>query len=161
MNLKTYRARTMQEALALVRGDLGPTASVLRTRQVRGGGLLRWLSGSRMIEVVASTSISVPSRLPPRPSTFTLAPKTEPQSRVSMLPRTAVAPVQTAAPPQRSAGHVDDLHAQLHQLQSQVADLCRRTNQAPRAEMPDTLFRLYAELIEAEVSEEVARELID
>ena len=29
MNIKTYRARTMQEALALVRRDLGPQAAVL------------------------------------------------------------------------------------------------------------------------------------
>ena len=34
MNVKTYRAKTMQEALALVRRDLGPQASVLRTREV-------------------------------------------------------------------------------------------------------------------------------
>ncbi len=56
----------MQEALALVRRDLGSRASVLHTREVRGGGLLRWLGGSRLIEVVASTSVSVPSRLPAR-----------------------------------------------------------------------------------------------
>ena len=49
MDVKTYRARTMQEALALVRRELGPSAAVLHTREVRGNGLLGWLSGVRQI----------------------------------------------------------------------------------------------------------------
>ena len=35
MELKTYRAKTIHEALALVRRDLGPRAAVLGTREVR------------------------------------------------------------------------------------------------------------------------------
>ena len=34
MSVRTYRAKTMQEALALVRRELGPRASVLHTREV-------------------------------------------------------------------------------------------------------------------------------
>jgi flagellar biosynthesis protein FlhF len=66
MNVRTYRAKTMQEALALVRCDLGLQASVLMTREVRAAGWFRWFSGPRLIEVVASTGVTVPSRLPPR-----------------------------------------------------------------------------------------------
>ena len=32
MDIKTFRAKTMQDALALVRRELGPDASVLHTR---------------------------------------------------------------------------------------------------------------------------------
>jgi MinD-like ATPase involved in chromosome partitioning or flagellar assembly len=63
MNVKTYRARSMQEALALVREELGAQASVLQTRQVRPRGLSRLWEGGRMVEVVASRTVSVPSRL--------------------------------------------------------------------------------------------------
>ena len=56
----------MQEALNLVRRELGPQAAVLHTREVRGGGLLGWLSGARHIEVAASNEVNVPSRLPKR-----------------------------------------------------------------------------------------------
>src|ERR1700677_4862385 len=67
MQLKTYRARTIHEALALVRRDLGPDAAVLGTREVRGtGGMLGWLHGDRLIEVTASSEAIVPSRLPRR-----------------------------------------------------------------------------------------------
>ncbi|HTU24169.1 MAG TPA: AAA family ATPase [Pirellulales bacterium] len=67
MELKTYRARSIHEALALVRRDLGPDAAVLETREVRSpGGVLSWLRGDRLIEVTASAEVVVPSRLPPR-----------------------------------------------------------------------------------------------
>ena len=38
MELRTFQAATMHEALALVRRELGPDAAVLHTREVRG----RW-----------------------------------------------------------------------------------------------------------------------
>ena len=61
MDIKTYRARSMQEALQLVRNDLGSHAAVLHTREVPGG-LWQRLRGVRQIEVTASTTVHVPSR---------------------------------------------------------------------------------------------------
>jgi flagellar biosynthesis protein FlhF len=63
MKLRTFRAATMHEALAMVRRELGPDAALLHTRQVRGGWL-QWLLGPRLIEVTASCDADVPSRLP-------------------------------------------------------------------------------------------------
>jgi flagellar biosynthesis protein FlhF len=62
MDLRTYRARSLQEALRLVREDLGPDASVLHTRDV-ATGISRWLGGAKQIEVTASAEVQVPSRL--------------------------------------------------------------------------------------------------
>ena len=62
MDLRTYRARSLQEALRLVREDLGPDASVLHTRDV-AMGISRWLGGAKEIEVTASAEVEVPSRL--------------------------------------------------------------------------------------------------
>ena len=62
MDLRTYRARSLQEALRLVREDLGPDASVLHTRDV-AMGISRWLGGVKEIEVTASVEVQVPSRL--------------------------------------------------------------------------------------------------
>ncbi|MFV2065505.1 MAG: flagellar biosynthesis protein FlhF, partial [Pirellulales bacterium] len=64
MEIRTFRARSMQDALTLVRRELGPEAAVLHTREVRRGGLLRWMGRGRDIEVTASTEVHVPSRLP-------------------------------------------------------------------------------------------------
>src|SRR5687768_4752995 len=53
--LHTFRARSIQEALRLVRAELGPDAAVLETREV-GSRLSRWIGG-RMIEVTAAAEI--------------------------------------------------------------------------------------------------------
>ncbi len=63
MDIKTYRAKTMRDALELVRRELGPAAAVLHTREVNGGPLGRLVFGRRY-EVAASAAVNVPSRLP-------------------------------------------------------------------------------------------------
>jgi flagellar biosynthesis protein FlhF len=63
MDLRTYRAPTLQQAIQLVRDDLGPDAAVLYTREVGSPWLRYW--GFCQIEVTASAEAEVPSRLPP------------------------------------------------------------------------------------------------
>ena len=62
MHVHTFKARSLTEALRLVRDELGPGASVLETREV-GSLWSRWFVGSQ-IEVTASADVRVPSRLP-------------------------------------------------------------------------------------------------
>ena len=62
MKVKTYRAKSMQAALDLVRQELGPDATVLHTRQIPTG-MLPWLTGSKAVEVVASITVQVPRRM--------------------------------------------------------------------------------------------------
>ena len=61
MHLFTFHARSLREALRLVREELGPDASVLHTREV-GSPWARWF-GFRQVEVTASDVIAAPSRL--------------------------------------------------------------------------------------------------
>ena len=58
----TFRARTLADALRVIRDHLGPDAAVLETRRLCAPvfGLL----GGSTVEVTASTAIEVPSRLP-------------------------------------------------------------------------------------------------
>src|SRR5262245_29471429 len=63
MNIKTYRAKSMRDALELVRRELGPAAAVLHTRELNSGFVKRMLFG-RQYEVAASAGVNVPSRLP-------------------------------------------------------------------------------------------------
>src|SRR3954470_14440513 len=77
MDVRTYRARSMQDALRLIREDLGPDAAVLHTREVNAG-VLGGIFGGRQLEVTASTEVNVPSRLPAelqssRPATTAVA----------------------------------------------------------------------------------------
>ena len=54
MEIRTYRAASMHEALTLVRRDLGPDAAVLHTREVRNSRLFGLIPRPRQIEVTAS-----------------------------------------------------------------------------------------------------------
>jgi flagellar biosynthesis protein FlhF len=151
MELKTFRARSMQDALALVRSELGPDAAVLHTREVRGPGFLRWLSGMRQIEVTASARVQVPSRLPER-----LRARQAPQ-------RGAVAPRIPAGPADGTGQGLaqDAIQEQLRDLQALVEDLRQRTACSPQRDLPESLFLIFTDMIEADVSEEIARDLIE
>src|SRR5437867_411261 len=59
MTLKTYRARTMGDALAEVKKDLGKDAVILHTRTYRVGGWLG-LGGKAMVEITASDGVNCP-----------------------------------------------------------------------------------------------------
>lgn len=151
MDVRKYQARTMQEALAMVRRDLGPQAAVLHTREVHGG-LWGWFSGVKKIEVVASTEINVPSRLPMRAAPIN-------DGGVSL----EIAPAGLKMPQagERSPEFRDDVKGQLTELQSMVEELCRRTRSSGQLELPEGLFQLYTELLDHELSEELARELVE
>jgi flagellar biosynthesis protein FlhF len=169
MDVKTYRAATMQEALTLVRRDLGPTAAVLHTREVRGAGLLGWIPGWRRIEITASAQVNVPSRMPaqerdekPRPATrnaVATAPAGVAPPRVASV--TVREEAQTLAAVESRSQFRDDVKGKLSELQSMVEDLCRRTRNPQHQELPESLFRLYTDLIDAEVNEDLARQLVD
>lgn len=62
MQLYTYHARSLAEAMQMVRAELGPDASVLHTRVI-GTPILGFI-GSQTLEVTASDEVDVPSRLP-------------------------------------------------------------------------------------------------
>ena len=150
MEIKTYRAATMHEALVMVRRELGPDAAVLHTREVRTRRLFGLISGAPQIEVTASTDVNVPSRLPARAPSQALA-ATAPATRP--LPETPPQPPQVAA--------TDDVKGQLSDLQSMLEDLCRRSRSGGQHDLPESLFRLFTELIDADMTEDVARELVE
>ncbi|MGA7702794.1 MAG: flagellar biosynthesis protein FlhF [Thermoguttaceae bacterium] len=147
MELRTYRASSMHAALALVRRELGPDAAVLHTREVRG----RWLGllpGQRQIEVTASHGINVPSRLPTPP-------------REESPPEAPPAPRKQPARPVDETLLTHQVQGQLSTLQAMVKDLCRQSKGAGHNDWPQELFRLFTDLLDAELSEELARELVE
>lgn len=144
MDVKTYRASSLQAALQQVRSELGPDASVLHTREV-SRGMLRWISG-RQIEVTASATIKVPSRLPKPPA----------------------APAPTTTKPLPPADYDDfrakyraDLKSDGAESESLVEHLSVETRKSNSKELHESLFQVFTNLIDAEVSEEVARELLE
>jgi flagellar biosynthesis protein FlhF len=153
MELKTYRAASMQEALAIVRRELGPDAAVLHTREIENRRLFGWLPGPREIEITASCDVNVPSRLPPRQrrELDAEAAPGRPGGRV------AAAPVADRTP----AAVPADVQNQLNELQAMVQHLCRRSPSGPGTDLPEDLFRLFTDLLDSDLSEELARELVE
>ena len=140
----------------MVRSDLGPDAAVLHTREVRTNRLFGLLSGKRRIEVTASAGVNVPSRLPSRSD----GPAAGPSSRVA-----------DPAPPTPSDLHMPwsenssfrNVHVQdqLSDLRQMVQDLCRQSHGGRQHDLPDSLFRVFTDLIEADVDEHLARNLVE
>ena len=68
MDLKRYRVNNIQEALQLIKKDLGPEAVIVSTRQVKEGKGTFGLFGKTVLEVTAALDQeqkSVPAKTPP------------------------------------------------------------------------------------------------
>ena len=202
MELKTFSAGSMQEALQLVRRELGPEASVLHTREVRARTLFGLLPGVPRFEVTASLDVTVPSKLTAQPrkratsdsgrtKTVDARPKATP-SRSARLPGAAAAASSLRQPPSRNVSPVrstppeacsplplenhtislpsvdftippvprDPVGEELAELKSLVEQLRLKSRNSSQHELPQELFGLFTDLIEADVSEELARELL-
>jgi len=160
MEVKTFRARTMQEALQLVRRTLGPDATLLQAREVRSG-LFGWLPGAQQVEVLASADVQAPCRLPPK---------------AAQIPgREASSPVATAAGLDRSDGlsalgswECDyrarfraAVRADQDEPRSLVEELSRPSPRFRIRHLSEAAFRLFTDLLAVEVQEDLARELIE
>jgi len=155
MKVKTYRAKSMQAALDLVRQELGPDATVLHTRQIPTG-MLPWLTGSKAVEVVASITVQVPRRMSDQGDLVV-----EKEQHVPRVVNATGSSVPAAETHDFRAQYRDDVKRQLDNLQSLVEKLCKRDDRPQRSKMSDSLFQLFTNLIEAEIDEGLARELVD
>jgi len=152
MDIQTYRAATMHEALAMVRRELGPNAAVLHTREVPADRWWSRLRGVRQIEVTASVAVNVPSRF--AESSETVAAK-------ALAAAEAPAPLARSAPASPAWPFAEDVKGQLTDLQSMLKELCRQGQHGKHRDLPETLFQLFTDLIEADLNEGVARELVE
>lgn len=118
MGIRTYRARSMADAIDAVQRELGRDAIILHTRNYKVGGLFG-IGGRPVVEVTASPASAVrgrqrgqaqqrPAASQPRPSSAPAASKpqtgvdpTSPRHRMELLERyTALAAAQPAVAPQ-------------------------------------------------------------
>lgn len=136
MRSKTYRAKTMKEALTRVRRDLGGDALILSAREVRRRRLFG-LGRLALVEVIATDDVPAEREVTARPSPVAEAAPTGSvnlQARVGDELGRLHAMVETLS----RSGHIDHL----------LPDL------------PSALVPTYAQLIEADVPEVLARRLV-
>jgi flagellar biosynthesis protein FlhF len=151
MEIKTYRARSLQEALRWIQRDLGPDAAVLHTRELRSG-LMEWLRG-RQLEVTAGVGVPVPSQFPESEVVPGVAPPPEKPSEK------ADEPAGECVPSADGKDYRDALHEPSGESVSLVGELCEGAEVEP-PEFPAGLQQLLMDLIDAEIDEESARELV-
>lgn len=156
MEIKTYRAPSVQEALALVRADLGPDAAVLHTREV-APGVMRWLGATRQIEVMATSDESrVPSRL--RDAT-PASPVEDDDFEEPHLEQSANEPILRSRFSQR--GDFDP-HTRFRQ---QLADTAHNgvelSELAQQLSADDALAELYAQLLAEQWPSEIAADFVE
>ncbi len=144
--IRTYRAKSMQDALQMIREDLGPEATVLQSRELPTGWWER-LSRGRHYEIRARRP-SIPDwrdeASAPQGNAIATGKKNSPQ----------------AIPRADGQDHRRRLVGSLRAAGSSPSIFDQTSPGALNNEDNGPLFELLAELLDADVSESVARELI-
>ncbi len=150
MKVKTFRAQSMREALALVRRSFGGEAVILYTKSVRAPGLWGYF-GRQVVEVAAASDV-------PRHATLAV----EPQAAPAPIATRAVA--EAYARPEAPAAHSPN--DQLKRLREEVAgirtaldDLVKSNCPPSVAGLPEPLTEGYLTLVRHGVAETLAAEV--
>lgn len=145
MEIKTFRASTLQEALQLVRESLGPDASVLHTRELKHSRL--GLFPKRFVEVDASNGLSI-NRQPAHAAMH---------SAGSMSPRMAQQPVAaTAALNNQQLSRLD--------ISNDLPPTSAANAQAPAARnaaLTPAMIEVLSSILEAGIEPQVAKSLLN
>ncbi len=186
VTIKTYRAKTIADALVQIKKELGRDAVILHTRTIKAGG---WFGFRRstFTEITATTSKAAgefgPPRLRVRPTpatlpTDTLGPLIEAarERRAEALatstdaatdPAAAVAPALVPDSPLRevaqriiAATERTPVDRDIAAIKRMVGQVLKATGGLRHPSMPEALFDCYQRLLEAEVATELADELV-
>ncbi len=178
-DIKTFRAESMNKALQLVREELGPDAFILHTRQIPIKSLLPWQKEKVETEIVALAGEESP---PPKPQQLE---KQSPVGNVNKQKQshnphscyrsdhpkpTGENRVQESAPvtgsvrmneTETESAKLEKLvNERLDALQNMVEQLTQQVQSSASPNIPPELFDVYTELIESDIEDDLARELI-
>lgn len=187
VTIKTYRGKTVADALAQVKQDLGRDAVILHTRTYKAGGF--WGVGARTLhEITATTSMTVAGlsgRASHRGGKATAAASTPerpaprewfepPEGDRAVMPSAAPVAMPVAAPavmgysaqptPAQSAGPGGPAGAQMRDdlaaIKRMVGQVLQSASGVRHVGVPEALFDCYLKLVQAEVATEVADEIV-
>ena len=141
----------MASALELVKSQFGRDAVILSTRTSGRGGLLGF-GGKTFVEITAAKAWS---DLP-------ASPKVPRIKRTSARMEHADGAADRMAPTARmTSSNPAALVAEIGSLRSVVTDLVRETRRARAGTVPEQLHEAYLHLVQNEVAEEVAQQLVE
>lgn len=179
-DIRVFRAKSLHEAIARIRAEFGPTADIVRTREVPVPGILNRMFGRTEIEITAG-----PPKMAPPSKARSESPSTAWNQGVGLdLSAGHVAnsyasfsipshDTETGTPTKDSSSDLDSATAaSLHRLRNLFQE--SKVEQASPAQpapafsagpsrlvhWPETCFEVYNELIEADLETDIARDLI-
>ncbi len=154
-NLKTFEAKTMADAIAQVKRRLGRDAVILHTRTLSKGGVFGF-GGQSVVEVTAATG---DSQLPPAVRRGIV------KKRTGKDPITGgadgVAMLADGASSRGAPVSDPDLLVEIGELRSMIADLVRDSRLRQLPTFPEELLETYTRLIQADVAEDIAVQLVE
>ncbi len=144
MNLKTYQAETMAQALAKVRRELGRDAVILNTRTFKKGGIFG-LGGKTLVEITATKGVKV------------LHP--DQKKRLLDVRDTRQNTISDNTDKKRSADtrHIEQ---ELTLVKKMVEELLTENRKQQHPTIPEELFSAYLYLINQEVAQELADDIV-
>ena len=178
MQLKTFSAATMAEALVQVKSELGGDAVILHTRTYQRR---RWLGLRRMevVEITAGHGLNMPrgTRPRPRPPMQTPAPVERANHSRALADGTLAAlaasrqqpaalrnPVENSRQildmPAANTAAVLNLTQEMAALKNIVQDLVTQTRMTQAPNVPDDLCEYYLQMIQSQVAAEIASEVL-
>jgi flagellar biosynthesis protein FlhF len=180
MNLRTFSAPSFAQAMALVKSEMGGDAVILHTRTVQKR---RWmgLRKNEIVEITAGSGLNVPSR-PVRRAAAGGSASGGTQANKLRATREGVAgtrggarPTAVAQAPQQpsnqpgkdlldtpAAGRamMMSISSEVRELRGVLEDLVKRTKREAAPQVPADLFDHYTHLIQNQVAEELATDLV-
>ena len=165
MNLQTFKASTMAEALTQVKSTMGTDAVILHTRTFHTRA---WLGLRRreMVEITAGRGIGVPDRRRQSSSRTAHAPSPTYARTGTVARRPAELPDATTngrqllETPAATGAAMLSISQEVAALKTMVKDLVTQTRQRQTPNIPEELFDYYIRLTSNQISEELAGELI-
>jgi flagellar biosynthesis protein FlhF len=150
MNLKTFQADTMPQALANVRRELGRDAVILHTRTFKKGGFLGFRAKT-VVEITATSGVNVLNPAQKRE----LLNRENPAAAIHKS--SALQNPAKPAPPQNT----EYIQKELDTVKQMVQELLQQNRRQQHPAVPEELFSAYLNLINQEVAEELAGEIIE
>jgi flagellar biosynthesis protein FlhF len=168
MNLQTFKASTMAEALTQVKSSMGSDAVILHTRTLQ---TRVWLGLRRreMVEITAGRGIAIQERRRPSASrnpAITALPAAYARPTGSVVRRApeAIDPAangrQFLETPAATGAAMLSISHEIAALKTMMKDVSGRLRKEHTPSVPEELYDYYAQLIDNQVGEELAKELI-
>jgi flagellar biosynthesis protein FlhF len=169
MNLQTFKAQTMAEALSQVKTSMGHDAVILHTRTFF---TRQWLGLRRreMVEITAGKGLNVGERASRRSASAprVMAAPGGAYTRQAVLngPPQLVRPPETMARQSLldtpSAGTIafKSITQDMNALKEMVADLVKQSRATSAPSVPEDLLEYYVQMISNEVAEELACDVL-